>query len=213
MIIHDVKQSSPEWLKLRLGKVTASEADALVSAEGKVRTGVGPQSYLYRKLAEKLLGYQLNDASTFAMNQGVIGELEAIPWFCFDQNMVVDRVGFCTDDANRIGFSPDGLIGEEGGIEVKVPQPANHLQYLLEGVVPKDYVIQIQFSLFVSGRKWWKFLSYSRQWPPLLLHVERDEKIQAALREALDGFLSKFDAAMARIQALKQTNNPQLAHA
>ncbi len=199
----DVKQGSPEWVKARLGLVTASEADALVSPEGKVRTGAGPLSYLYRKLTEKILGFQLNDFSSLDMSNGSIIEMEAIPWFEFEHEMKVERVGFCTDDAGRYGFSPDGLLGDDGGLEIKCPSPAVALQYYIENVVPKDYILQLQFSLYVSKRKWWKFLSYSRQWPPLLLHVEPDEKIQTAIDRALGIFLEKFDAVYERIKAIR----------
>lgn len=205
MKTHDCKQNSPEWLALRLGKVTASEIDSLISPEGKTRTGLGPQSYLYRKLAEKILGWAPPEVFSFAMAQGSVIEMEAVPWFAFAHNVNVTRVGFCTSEDEKIGFSPDGLIGDEGGIEVKSPTAPVHLQYLLENAVPKDYVMQVQFSLYVSGRKWWKFISYSRQLPALVVHVEPDAKIQAAIGEALDAFFEKFDAKLAQVAQMKAT--------
>lgn len=204
MKIIDCRQNSPEWTQARLGKVTASEADALVSPEGKIRTGAGPQAYLYRKLTEKILGFQLNDfGGSFDMTNGSLIENEALPWLAFAHDFPVERVGFCTDDAGRYGFSPDGLIGEDGGVEVKSPRPDTHLQYLMEGVVPKDYVVQVQFSLYVSQRKWWKFLSYSRQFPQLLIHVEPDPVLQRAINIALFDFLCKFDFQYAKITAMR----------
>lgn len=203
MKIIDCKQGEPEWLKARLGKVTASEIDSLVSPTGKVRTGDGPQKYLYRKVAERLLGVPLDDFQSFAMAQGQIVETEAVPWYAFQHGVTVDRVGFCTSDCGRYGFSPDGLIGADGGLEVKSPQPAKHVQYLLEGGVPEEYALQVQFSLFVSGRKWWKFVSYSRQMPALVVHVEPDPKLQHAIAEALNIFLIRFDEALAQVVRLK----------
>ena len=162
---------------------------------------------MYQKLTEKILGFPLNDFASLAMSNGSIVEQEAIPWYMFAHDTQIDRVGFCTSDDEKIGFSPDGLIGEDGGIEVKSPTPQKHLEYLLEGELPKDYRIQIQFALYVSGRKWWKFLSYSRQFPALVLHVERDEKLQAAIAEALDSFLPDFDAKLAHIKSMKDAEN------
>jgi len=206
MKIVDCKQGTPEWLSARLGVVTASEVGALVSPLGKVRTGEGPRSYLYKKLAERILGVPQSDFTSFAAEQGVIVEGEARAWFAFEHNTPVREVGFCTSDDGRIGFSPDGLIGEEGGIEIKSPQPARHIEYLLNGVVPEDYVLQVQFSLYVSGRAWWKFLSYSRQFPALVVHVEPDAKLQDAIRSALDVFGHAFDGALAKLNALKSAH-------
>jgi len=201
--IIDCKQQSPEWLAARLGKVTASEIDALVSPELKIRTGKGPQTYLYRKVAEKLLGYMPESATTFTMAQGTVIEAEAIPWYSFEHNVQVDRVGFCESDDGRIGFSPDGLIGEDGGIEVKSPQPAKAVEYLLENEVPVDYRLQVQFSLYVSGRKWWKFISYSRQLPALVIHVEPHAETFKAFDMALKIFHEKFDAKLAQVAKMK----------
>jgi len=209
MKIHEVKQGSPEWLTLRLGKVTASEIDALVSPLGKIRTGKGPETYLYTKLCERLLGYSpAADVNTFAMGQGAIMESEARPWYEFTREVAVQQVGFITDDSERFGCSPDGLIGTDGGIEIKCPQPARALEYLLTGEVPDEYTMQIQFSMFVTGRAWWDFLSYSRQFPALVVRVPRDEKIQATLTQAVEIFAEKFDAALARITALRSEDNP-----
>jgi hypothetical protein len=207
MKIISCRQGTPEWLSIRLGKVTASEIDALVSPEGKIRTGQGPQTYLYKKLSEKLLGFAPDQGSTFAMNQGSLLENECLPWFEFEFNTPIQRVGFCTSDDGRIGFSPDGLIGGDSGIEAKCFQPPHSLQTLLDGVVPKENIVQIQMSLMISERKSWKFVSYSRQWPALVLTVERDEKIIAAIRSALDQFLERFDEAFARISKIRDDYN------
>jgi hypothetical protein len=143
MNIIDCKQGTPEWLAARLGKVTASEIGALVSPLGKVRTGDGPRTYLYKKLAEKILGVPGSDFTSFGMEQGVIVESEARAWFAFENNVSVREVGFCESDDGHIGFSPDGLIGEDGGIEIKSPQPAKHIEYLLNGVVPEDILAEV----------------------------------------------------------------------
>lgn len=213
MKIIECKQNTTEWINARLGVVTASEIDALVTPTGKVSSGKGVETYLYKKLTERVLGMPLSDFSSFAMEQGAIVELEAVPWYAFAHNVMVQRVGFCTSDDGKYGFSPDGLIGEEGGLEIKSPQPAKHLQYLLEGKVPDDYVLQVQFSLYVSQRKWWKFVSYSRQLPALVLNVEPDPKIQVAIGQALGDFLPKFDAKLAQVARMKAEHDSPLKEA
>ena len=207
MKIHDVKQGSGEWIKLRLGLPTASEFDNLVTPEWKLRTGQGVDSYLYRKLAEKVMGVPLHDMSSWAQGQGSLLENEALPWFIFDRGVDVQRVGFCTTDDGLAGCSPDGLIGEEGGIEIKCPQPEAHLRYLMDGKLPKDYAAQVHGSLYVTGRKWWWFLSYSRQFAPFLIRVERDEEIQMAIGKAIRIFNYNFQGKLEKITAMRDAEN------
>jgi len=204
MKVHTMKQGGPEWSAIRLGKVTASEADALVSPEGKIRTGEGPRSYLYRKLCEKLLGYRPDSGSTFAMDNGSLAETIAIPWYCFTYDTEVQRVGFCESDDGRYGSSPDGLVGEDGGLEIKFPTPPVHLSYLMDGVVPKQYVVQNQFNLYVTKRKWWDFVSFSRQLPNLVVRVTPDEGMQCAIHFTLAKFCARFDEIHAKIVAQKE---------
>ena len=202
MKIIECVQGEGSWYAARMGVVTASEADALVSPLGKIRTGAGVDTYLHRKLAEKLLNWSPEMLEGFAVTQGKLIETVCIPWFEFEYGKKVKRVGFCTSDDGRCSFSPDGMLEDGSGLEVKSPQGPNQIKYLLENKVPDDYVIQIQFSLMVSNAPYWTFVSYSMTLPPLVIRVERDPKIQAALKEALDGFLSRFDAALAKLSTL-----------
>lgn len=200
MKLHNVQQGTPEWLELRLGLPTASEFHNLITPLWKTKTGEGPNTYLCRKIVEKVCRHIDEDfGGGFAMEQGFILEHEAIPWFEFAHDVAVERVGFCTTDDGRVGCSPDGLIGEDGGIEMKCPLPHTHLKYLLAGTLPADYAAQVHGSMYVTGRPWWMFVSYSRKFPALVIKVERDEKIQAAIHEALTGFLKSFDTQMAKL--------------
>lgn len=207
MKIHDVQQGSGPWLALRLAIPTASEFDNLITPLWKIKTGEAPKSYLYQKICEKFMGTFADGGSSFAMGQGSILEHEAIPWFSFAHDLNVQRVGFVTTDDERIGCSPDGLIGEDGGIEIKCPSPTTHLRYWVDGILPKEHAAQVHGSMFVTGRKWWYFLSYSRQFPALLLRVERDEKIQQAIGEALDGFLRDYDELYEKLRKIKDAEN------
>ena len=204
MKIHtEYEQGSVEWMLARSGIPTASEFDQLLTPDFKARTGQMPKTYLNKKLGEAWQGGPLASFNTFAMDQGQIMETEAIPWFELQFEQAVDRVAFCTTDDGRIGCSPDGLIttpaGLEGGIEVKCPEIQTHVGYLLDGVLPKDYATQVHGAMFVTGRKWWQFLSYRRHFPPLLVRVERDEEIIEKIEEATTLFLNAFDAAFQRL--------------
>ena len=210
MKIHSqTKQGSLEWLQLRLGKVTASEADQLVTPLWKVKTGEAPRTLLYRKLAEKATGSPCEDAfESYAMAEGKLLEPEAIAYLELMEGVKVDRVGFVETDDGRAGCSPDGLIGDTGGLELKCPRPQKHIQYLMDGVLPPEYAAQVQYSIFVCERPRWTFLSYARGFPPLIVKVERDPVAQAALAVALATFNASFDAAWAKVETWPTSRHP-----
>jgi hypothetical protein len=197
MKIDPAQQGSLNWLLARCAVVTASELDAIVTPTFKPRTGDGLKTYLSKKVAERWTGKPLPgfDFSSYDMEIGTILEGEAIPYFEFETGLKVQRVGLCTNDEGTIGCSPDGLIGEDSGIEIKCPAIHTHVRYLLEGVLPPDYAAQVHGSMFVTGRSQWRFLSYCRGVPPLLLTIQRDEDIQTKIKDALDGFMQIYDDA------------------
>lgn len=198
MILHrEYMQGSAEWMLAHTGIPTASQFHNLVTGiKFDVREGDMPKSYLCSKLAEAWIGGPMPGFSTWDTEQGNFRETEAIPWFEFDRGITVDKVGFITTDDGQIGCSPDGLIGEDSGIEVKCPSPAVHIRYLTEKRLPPIYSAQVHGSMLVTGRPRWTFLSYHRKMPALVLEIERDEEIQEKLQEALDLFLSKFKMTM-----------------
>lgn len=198
---YECTQGESEWLQARVGKVTASEADQLLTPEFKARTGEMPKTYLARKLAEKVLNRPLEGFSSFETEQGEILEMEARSWFAFEYPHKVRQVGFIEHDDGRCGCSPDALLDGDGGLEIKAPQPTNHVKYLLEGTLPKDYAVQVHFSMYVTGRPWWKFVSYRRKFRPFVLTVNRDEKIMKAIQTTLETFYATFDAALAKLKA------------
>lgn len=208
MKIHNVEQRAIEWMRLHIGRVTASEFKNLVTPLMKQKEGEGPLTYLHQKLAEVYRGEPMCNlspklAASASMEQGVFLEEEVIPWFSLTFNTPVRTVGFCETDDGLAGCSPDGLIGEDGGLEVKAPEPHTHCGYVLGGVVPKEYMPQIHFSLFVTGRKWWKFLSYRRRFPALVVTVERDDAIMQRIGGIVSEFHNNLNTAVAKLRALK----------
>lgn len=199
---YDCAQGGAEWLQLHVGIPTASEFANLVTPEFKMKSGEVPSAYLAKKVAEAWLGGPLPGFTSFATDQGKLLEEEAIPGAVLEYGWKIDRVGFCTTEDGRIGCSPDGLLGEDSGLEIKCPNMETHVRYLLAGEVPDKYLAQVHGSMLVTGRPEWKFLSYRRRFPPLLITVARDEAIQAKLLEALTLFLGRFDRAMERMTEL-----------
>lgn len=202
MIVHrDIDQSSLAWLKLRMGKVTASELGNLVTPKFELRTGEMPHTYLCKKVAEAYRGMPLMGFKSYQMEQGQELEDEARNWIAFDSGMKVDQVAFIESADGRCGASPDGLIGEDGGLELKCPEPQTHVKYLLNGELPPEYAAQVHMSMFVTGRPWWNFLSYRRFFPPFLITVKRDEAKIKVIAEAVAKFAVKFDNALAKLKA------------
>jgi len=201
---HHVAQMEADWLRLHIGKVTASEFDNLVTPEFAIRTGEMPKTYLYKKLAEAYRGQILPGFSTWSTEQGIELEAEARGWHSLEYpDPETSLVGFVEHDNGRCGCSPDALLGEDGGLELKCPEPHTHVKYLCQGVLPKDYVPQVHFSLYVTGRAWWRFVSYRRGFPAFVLKVERDEAIMRKIETALDKFYAEFDKAMAALRGME----------
>lgn len=200
MKIHnDIEQGSLDWELLRLGKVTASEADALVSPLGKVKTGEGPRTFLLKKLAEEWSGQSNQDANAWNLDQGRFLEEFARPAFTLETGLEVETVGFIESDDGRVGCSPDGLLDGRVGLEIKCPHLPTQIGYLLDGKLPADYIVQIQFSLFVTGFSKWIFYSFRRKMPSLRLEIQPDPKMQESIKIALESFMEQYDAAKERL--------------
>lgn len=198
-IVHGVKQGTDAWFAVRRGLATASDFDKILTDELKPRTGQMPQSYCYLKAAEIVTGYIAEQGGSWATEQGSLLESEAIPFLELMWERKIERPGFITDDAMRLGCSPDGMLGADEGLEIKCPQAPAHIQYLMEGGLPKCYAPQVHGSLYVTGFKAWTFVSYSRKLPPLIVRVERDEAIMATIGAALATWIGKLDAVLGRL--------------
>lgn len=216
MKIHtDIEQNSVDWMILRSGKITASEMDALISPTGEIRKGDMPKTYLAQKLAERWTGGPLPSLQgIFDMEQGKILEERAKPAFTLHTGIEIQNVAFIESDDGQCGCSPDGFISvrfgapmgnfvEVGtGVEIKCPRVDTHIGYLLAGVIPKQYIAQVQGSMFVTGFAEWHFFSYRSQFPPLHLIIVRDEKFQANLKQAVADFCGALDAGMKKLEEL-----------
>lgn len=202
MIKHtSFQQNSLAWLEARRGIPTASEFGNLVTPKWKIREGGMVESYLAAKVAEAWTGKVFDSINSFDMESGNLMQDEAIPWLEFKLDKPIKSVGFCTTDDGKVGCSPDGMM-DDAGCEVKCPRAHTQVRYLLDGVVPDDYLPQVHGSMYVTGFKTWHFLSYRRDLPKLHIVVQRDEAIQKVISDAVDAFRKRFDAAIARLVEL-----------
>lgn len=199
MIKIDVQQGGPEWIKARSGIPTASQFHRLITPK-TLKASAQAEGYRNEILAERLLGCSMDDISSEWMERGQAMEESARSWYEWTREVDVERAGFCLRDDRTAGCSPDGLVGEEGGLEIKVPSAAVHVGYLLDGTLPDKYRCQVQGSLWVTGRAWWDFLSYNPSLPSVLIRVERDEEFIAALASAVEALTAELVTAEARLR-------------
>lgn len=193
--IIDCEQNSPEWIAARCGVVTASRfKDILAKGEGRMRT-----RYLHDLAAEICRGWPEDDGySNTHMERGHAMEDEARRIYALLTDNEPQRVGFIKD--GRIGCSPDSLIGDDGGLEIKSALGHIQIERLKRGALPGEHAAQVQGSMWVTGRAWWDYCSYAADLPPLVLHIKRDEAYIAQLSKAVEAFVEELDSLVASIR-------------
>lgn len=202
MIIHDCEQGSLEWLNLRLGIPTMSQADKLMTPKTRKPSG-SQHKYRAELLAEWLLGQPLDAGSSQFMERGTDQEKDARKWYEFDREVKVKQVGFITTEDGLIGGSPDGLRDEDGVIEIKVLAAKNHVLHML-GDDP-DYIGQCQGLLWLTDRDWVDFISYNTDLPPVVHRVERDPEWIEAFVPVVTEFSKSLEADKKRLAEHKIT--------
>ena len=183
MRIDQNEQGSPEWLAARLGIPSASMFAKLVTTKGI--WSASADAYINQLVAERLTGEREEVFQSHHMLRGTELEPDARDLYSLISDAEVTEVGFCLHDTLSAGCSPDGLIGAEGGLEIKAPAPATHVEYLRGGVLPSKYKQQVMGCLWITGREWWDFVSYHPTMKPLIVRVERDEEYIAALEKCV----------------------------
>lgn len=198
MITLEMEQLSPEWFKEKAGKPSASSFDKIVTSKGETSTSV--KKYLYQLAGERVLGVKEEGFQNGAMQRGIELEGEARAYYELITGQTVQKVGICYQNEDRkFSCSPDGLVGEEGLLQIKCPSLAVHVGYLIEDKLPVDYVQQVQGELFVTGRKWNDFISYYPGLKPLIVRVERDEAFISKLEAELIRFCSNLETVVKKI--------------
>jgi putative phage-type endonuclease len=202
MKTYNFEQRSLEWYAARAGVITASEIDSLVSPLWKIRESKGVESYMMRKIAERWMGGSPPTFQSDAMEFGIQMEQRAFDFYRLHYSPDLKQVGFITDDSGKIGCSPDGMIGDNAGLEIKCPNAETHVGYLLSDNVPPIYSAQIQFSLYVTGRAEWNFMSYRPGFPVFIKNVKPSETAFAAFDKLLPSFLIHMDEQFDRLAKL-----------
>lgn len=198
-----MNQGSPEWLAQRAGHCTASRFKDVLA---KIKTGesASRRNYRIQLVTERLTGRPCDSYSNTAMEWGTTTEPFARAAYEGARTVMVDETGFLLHpEVPYVGASPDGLVGADGGVEIKCPYQSTVHVETLEGGMPPEHRAQVQGTLWVTGRAWWDFISFDPRMPAhLQLYVERitrDEDYIATLAAEVTKFLAEVDAMVRRL--------------
>lgn len=191
-----IEQRTPEWFQQRLGKVTASRVADIIATIRNGNYAASRKNYAAELVTERLTGknteFFINDAIQWGMDQ----EALAKEVYTRRTGTTVIETGF--EDHPTIemaGASPDGLLSEDGLIEIKCPMPATHQDTLLNEEINDKYKIQMQWQMACTGRQWCDFVSFDPRLPEemqlFIKRVDRDETVIRNLEEEVLTFLSE----------------------
>ena len=192
MRVINCEQRTDEWYKARLGIPSASNFSKIV--DGRGNKSKQQKDYLYRLAAQRLTGTREETHTSAAMQQGIEREDLSRGVYAMEQEVIVEEVGFCLSDCGRWGASPDGLVGENGLVELKNPIGKTAVEYLRNGKLPSTYFQQVHGQLFVTERDWCDFVSYYPGLPLFVIRVERDDEFLARLKDELNLFCDELDS-------------------
>ncbi len=192
MIICEHEQGSELWHLDRLGIPTGSMFSKIITATGKPSTSA--DGYMNQLLADWEAGHPVDPFEpTQAMVNGTEREAQARDLYSFISDNEVEEVGFCfMDERKLIGVSPDGLVGDDGLVEIKSPKGATLMGYRRGGKLPSNYKAQVMGQLWVTDRQWCDFFVYHPDLNHFLIRVERDEKYIKTMEELMTEFIDKM---------------------
>jgi putative phage-type endonuclease len=202
-----MEQKSPEWFAARLGKVTASKV-ADVIAKTKTGYSASRENYMAQLVCERMTGTQGESFSSTAMQWGTDQEPLARAAYEAVADVLVDEVGFITHPTiSAAGASPDGLVGDDGLIEIKCPNTATHIDTVLSGKVPSKYIPQMQWQMACTQRKWCDFVSFDPRMPEgLQLFIQRvdfDVPYVKMLEAEITEFLAELETKIEKLNERK----------
>ena len=202
-----IEQGSPEWLMQRCGKVTASRV-ADILAKTKSGPAASRQNYLAQLVAERLTLTVEPSFINEAMRWGTEHEPIARALYELQTGYTVDQVSFVNHPTiDMAGASPDGLVLNDGLVEIKCPNTATHIDYLLSGGVPSKYKPQMSWQLICTERSWCDFVSFDPRMPDdLQLFVVRFnpsmEDLDDVQKEVL-AFIAEVDDTVKRLESIR----------
>ena len=203
-----IEQGTPEWFASRLGKVTASRVADIV-AKTKSGYSTSRANYMAQLVVERLTGVKFETFTNAAMEWGTQTEPLARAAYEVKNGVMVDETGLVDHPTIPMsGASPDGLVGDDGLIEIKCPNTATHIDTMLSGEADKRYICQMQWQLAVTGRAWNDFVSFDPRMPDnlqlFIKRVERDDELIKELEAEVVKFLAEVDEKVEKLKSIKE---------
>lgn len=207
------EQGTAEWLDVRCGKITASRICDVMSVltkaskNGKAGDAAGPAiGYSIELIAERMSGRTAEHYVSPEMNWGRVMEEAARTEYEMEKGVLAETVGFILHPTMDFsGASPDSLIGDDGGIEIKCPKTNTYIKWRMEGVVPEEHQDQMLWNMACAERSWWDFVAYDPRIPGLELFVvrmERDDARISEIEQKVAQFNSTVESMIAELSKL-----------
>ncbi len=181
MKIHNFEQRTEDWYNIRKGKMTASNAETIIA------NGKGLETYIYNLMAEYYSSAEKENYINADMQRGIDLEPEAKIEFQFYTGLDIKEVG-CVELNEYILASPDGLIGDNGLIEIKCPNDSIYFKLLLSNNIKPEYIAQMQMQMYVTDRQYCYFVSYNPNFEKSLYikKINRDAEMIDKLKKGLE---------------------------
>lgn len=189
---YDIEQGTEEWHELRRGVLTSTAIKTLITPTGKLANNDKTRAHVYEVAAQRINERREESYSSFDMIRGHLEEVLARDLYS-KHYAPVTECGFVTEDKLGfiVGYSPDGLVGEDGLIEIKSAKAKIQVQRITDGIMPTEHYAQVQTGLWVTGRKWCDFISYSNGMKMQVIRVEVDEDYHELIEQAAQAFEDK----------------------
>ena len=205
MNLLDLEQGGPEWRQARAGSLGASAIHDVV-AKTKSGWAASRANRMATLVIEHLTGFPVATFQTAAMAEGVEREPMARSMYEFMTNVTVEQIGMSVHPTiGGTHASPDGLVGADGLLEIKCPQPAQHLATLLGEAIPSKYMLQMYWQMRCCDRLWCDFVSFNPDFPPsmqiFIKRVKRDDDLIRELETEVTAFLNELRETVDRLRA------------
>jgi predicted phage-related endonuclease len=195
---YGIEQGSPEWHDIRQGVLTSTAIKTLITPTGKLADNDKTRAHVYEVAAQRINGRTEPSYLSFDMMRGHTEEILARDLYS-KHYAPVTECGFITNDSLgfMVGYSPDGIVGEDGLIEIKSAKAKIQVQRMADGDIPTEHIAQVQTGLWVTGRKWCDFISYSNGMAMMVVRVFPDTDYHALIEQAAQAFEGRVSEIIA----------------
>lgn len=200
-VYEELEQGSPEWEQARCGLITASQLNLILTPKLKIAENEKTRAHAYELAAQRITGFV--EASYVGANieRGWADEIRARDKYSEHYAPVQEIGGMVRDFGDfRLWASPDGLVGDDGGIETKSRVQKHQIRTIADNAIPEEHMLQVQACLMVSGRKFWDYIAYCGGLPMWVIRIKPDATIQAAIHTACAAFEQKIQEIMQEYQ-------------